>query len=386
MLNISRKFHAATSSTAAKYELPEAEIIPSGNSSNEKRKLSNAKSKYNTVAEYDNIPLPGFTLYKTDRKNWGSTDQTWLVIDPRGFLVRISSQNLEKILHVTGITEGLIQEKCVWARENSATTMMLVPVTSKIYDEAVGNTELIEGRIEMKDVQIGDTVLLQNKLSGVYMGCLSLYGPISDYSKDNTYKPQTFLRRQIIEVEPGKFHYQTDLKILTVTKKAEAPWTKDEAAKYLNEQIANGAFFTNSTHMTGRYSSTHGRISFVSVNAVPKVTMKFEEITKPEAEVLFNEAKTTSDFGKLLMLRKNGTAYIVDFPYSSGSAAYASTNKTNFSVSQLVPTVLTATEKIQLKERRKSYWSPSTPVSNESLDNFEKFYKIVKCVKNDSYV
>ena len=84
--------------------------------------------------------MPGFTLYKTGRKNWGSADQTWLVIDPRGFLVRITNVNLEEILHVTGITEGLIQEKCVWARENSQTKMTLVPVTSPDYIEATKNT------------------------------------------------------------------------------------------------------------------------------------------------------------------------------------------------------------------------------------------------------
>ena len=68
---------------------------------------------------FDNIPLPGFTLSENNRKNWGSKDETWLIVDPRGFFARISNDNLNDILHVTGITEGLIQEKCVWAREDS---------------------------------------------------------------------------------------------------------------------------------------------------------------------------------------------------------------------------------------------------------------------------
>ena len=121
MLNIARNIYFGYDSAKGKYELPEAEVIPYGESANEKRKLENITKKYPTLIDHENIPLPGFTLHKTDRKNWGSIDQTWLVIDPRGFLVRISSQNLEKILHVTGITEGLIQEKCVWARENTET-------------------------------------------------------------------------------------------------------------------------------------------------------------------------------------------------------------------------------------------------------------------------
>src|ERR1035437_1127776 len=175
MLNIAKTLYAGWDpSSATKYELPEAEIIPLGESKNEMKKLDTITKRYPTLYEHDNIPLPGFTLYKSDRKNWGSIDQTWLVIDPRGFLVRISSKNLDNILHVTGITEGLIQQKCVWARENTETKMALVPVTSGAYYDAALNTKLIEDKVDMKDVQIGDTVLLQNKLTGIYRGVASL--------------------------------------------------------------------------------------------------------------------------------------------------------------------------------------------------------------------
>src|SRR5690606_39188374 len=108
MINIAKQIYAGWG-TGTKYDLPEAEVIPHGTSSNEKKKLEKFTKSHAVIKEHDNVPLPGFTLYKVDRKNWGSQDQTWLIIDPRGFLVRISNDNLEDILYVTGITEGLIQ-------------------------------------------------------------------------------------------------------------------------------------------------------------------------------------------------------------------------------------------------------------------------------------
>lgn len=383
MLNITKKIYAAWSNTQKKYELPEAEIIPSGTSGNEKRKLSNARSRATDVVEYDNVPLPGFTLCKTDRKNWGSIDQTWLVIDPRGFLVRITSENLEKILHVTGITEGLIQEKCIWARENSATSVTLVPVTSEIYAEAVKNTELLESKISIKEVQIGDTVLLQNKLQGTYLGCLSLYGPVGDYSKDNKYKPFTYVRRQIIEVLPGKFHYQSDIKILSVTKKTQSPMTKEQAVEYINKKISSGAYFTNSTNMSGHYYSTYGMITYASAHAVPKPILKYEEISRAEAEILFDRAEAIPDFGMLVLEKPTGTKYLVDFPFS-GSKQRA--KKDSFDVCELLKGKPLSSEMLELNNKRQSYWNRSGPAFTEKFDNFTKFYKIVKCVKNETYI
>ena len=44
------------------------------------------------------------------------------------------------------------------------------------------------------------------------------------------------------------------------------------------------------------------------------------------------------------------------------------------------------TERIFLKERRKSYWSNRADPGIHKLDNFKKFYKIVKHVKTITYI
>ena len=384
MLNIARNIYAAWDPKTQHNQLPEAEVVPIGNSANEKRKIANVTSRHPTLVEYENVPLPGFTLHKANRQRWGSKDQTWLVIDPRGFLVRISNENLENILHVTGITEGLIQEKCVWAREDSQTTMTLVPVSSPTYVEAKQGTELIEGKIGLRDVKIGDKVILQNGLTGTYMGVLSMYGPI--YANRGTeFRPQVFLRRQIIEVEPHKYHYQIDLKILKVVEKTENPSTREESAKKMNEEIAAGtAYFTTSTDMTVRpHFVGHGKIDFVSVNAVPKVTMTFEEIAQYEATALFHDAQSDLDIGKLLVVGAGKVQpQIIDFPYSTMRSG--SFSVTNFEIAPAT-TDLKPAEMFIVKDSKRTTYR-NGPGKTYRLDEFSKFYKIVKNVKNETYV
>ncbi len=383
MLNIARNIYACWDQARAKSdELSEAEIIPIGESTNEKRKIDNAVKKFSSIFEHENIPLPGFTLFASNRKKWGSLDQTWLVIDPRGFLVRITNENLESILHVTGITEGLIQEKCVWARDDTQTKMSLVPVSSPIYIDALRNTELIEGKVDMKEVQIGDTVLLQNTLSGKYMGVLSLYGPLNNYSVQEEYKAQVYLRREVIEVSPGKYHYQTDLKILKILQKAATPSTREESVLSMNAEIKKGtSFFSSNMNMSGTYFGTHGLIKHVSISALPKLRLTFEEVDKIEATKIFYEAQTLSDFSMLMIENAQGK-FMIDFP-----ANFSPTPCTiqSFTVMQLANIVEPA-EKLILKDSRRSYYGNNKSLPKYALDNFTKFYKIVKHVKDDTYI
>jgi hypothetical protein len=387
MINISRYvFLGYNSASNAKFELIEAEVIPDGNSVNEKRKLDLAVKRYDSMKRQENIPLPGFTLFKTNRKNWGSVDQTWLIIDPRGFLVRISNKNLEDILHVSGITEGLIQEKCVWVRDDTSTKMILLPISSPTYATATKNTELIEGKVNIKDVQIGDTVILQNELQGIYMGMISLYGTPVSYSAKDEYRIQTFFRRGVIEVSPGIYHYQTDLKILKVIKPAEQLLTKEEAVAIMNKSIDSGnAFFTSGTDTSSKYFTPHELIKYASVHKVEKVPMTFEEIDFNEAKTLFDQAEAMRDFGVLVLENSQGK-YLVDFYSHIFSVKKFTSN--SFEICEL-RNEIHKTEKLLLKEEANSssiFRSRNRLLDQYSLKDFDKYYKIVKHIKNEQYI
>ncbi len=387
MLNIAKQIYSGWNTTGFKHDLPEAEVIPFGTSSNEKKRLETITKRYPVLKEHDNIPLPGFTLYKTERKNYGSADPTWLVIDPRGYLVRITNDNLEDILHVTGITEGLIQQKCVWAREDSQTKMVLVPTSSPLYIEATDNTELMEARVDMKDVQIGDEVLLQNKITGTFMGVLSLYSTIDPYG--TTHKPQVFLRRQIVRSAPGKYHYQADLKILKVTNKTDTPISREDSAVILNKEISDGvAYFSNSTYMPASgYYSSRGMIKHVSVAAVPKLGLTFEEIPKAAAIELFNLAAGFADTGIMALEDATGQKYLIEFPYSFSSGKAVDIHAFEaYKIKDISPGDEIITAVVVDSKMRYGYSMATKTKEVHDLDNFAKFYKIVKHVKKESYV
>ncbi len=385
MLNIAKTIYAGWNTGNKKYELSEAEIIPLGDSQNEKKKLDALAKKYPTVCEHENIPLPGFTLYKSDKKSWGSTETSWLVIDPRGFLVRISSQNLENILHVTGITEGLIQEKCVWARENSETAMCLIPVSSANFTEVIENTELIESKVDINDVQIGDTVFLQNKMTGKYMGVASLYGITTNHPSELDYKSRLHLRKQIIETEPGIYYFQTDLKILKILNKTTSVITREESVATMNKWIENStSHFSNNPFMPPS-AAYDVKIRLASVHAVSKINITFEEITKAEAEHIFVSSSQRDDSGMLMLEDAKKDKFIIDLPYRFNGFIPATRDK--FKTVQILEPDTAKCHKFVLTEKRKSIWNNKPGVSSTaSLDNFTKFYKIVKHVKGATYI
>ena len=373
MLNISKQICAGWDNTVVFAELPEVEIIPLGNSAQEKKKLEKFTEKHAWTQDYDNVPLPGFTLHDTNKKYY-SAESHWLVIDPRGFLVKISQSNMVDILKITGITEGLIQERCVWARENSSTAMILVPVSSATYTDAVGNTELIETKVDIKDVNIGDTVLLQNKLTGTYLGVMSLYCSMQN-SYSTHFKVQSMLRRQVIEITPGKFHYQTDAKILKVLTPATKILTKEEAVSHVNNTIRvnSNTYFTPTNRMSSNYYGSSGTVKLASLHAAPKVSINMIEIDYATATTMLNTARFTTDPGCIVVESVPGKKFIIDFPWITV------TSKANEFRVQEITSV-----------NADNFVLVDVPVYNRNtlftLDNFTKYYKIVKSVKADTYI
>ena len=385
MLNISKQIYVGWDSTSVISTLHEAEIIPLGNSTTEKNKLEKFVMKHNNLQEYDNIPLPGFTLHDVSRKSWGSTDSSWLVIDPRGFMIRITQRNLSEILRVTGITEGLIQQRCVWAREDSQSALSLIPTSSTDYAEAVDNTELIEAKVSMDDVNIGDTVLLQNKMKGTYLGVHSLYCTMDNASTKSKFKAQTMLRKQIIEITPGKFHFQTDAKILKVLKKTQVQWTRDEACKYLNDtiKVTPNAYFTAYARMGATYYGSNGRVNFVSTHAAIKVPISLVEITLQEAQVLLARCMARTDTGAMVVESANGKQFTVDFPWWGSSSCKIPPDE--FYIDEI--TKVEADHFVFAPGRTYYHGGVgSTAKPSFKLDIFAKYYKIVKSVKNDTYI
>lgn len=376
MLNIAKTIYIAYN-TPSVDNLPEVEVIPFGNTPGEKNKLSKLTKKYANVAEYENIPLPGFTL--SDIKHQSQYETKWNVIDPRGFLVTITSRNLSNILSVTGITEGLIQQRCVWIRDDAQSKMTLMPITSEDYETIVNNTKLIEEKVNSKDVQIGDDVLLQNGLTGKYMGVLSLYGDISEYSIHKSVP--AYLRRMIVEISTGTYHYQTDVKILNVIKKTENPMTRDESAAYINDTISNmPTYFTTSNIVPSILNIPqyyYRPIKHVSTYAVAKPKISLSEMTLGEASDTIKGMLSRKVNG-CITLEYAGYNYILNFntwSYNNLSADIDSEPLNVIRIGELID-----------NEYFDGVFDTSYRYVSIKLSEASKIYKVTKHVKNYSYI
>lgn len=384
MINIAKEIYTGWSVTRVG-DLPGAEVLPVGDSDAEKKKAATFKQNHTVVKLIPNVPLPGFTLYKPDRKNYGSV-VTWLIIDPRGFLVRITSENLASILAVTGITEGLIQEECVWARNNNSSDMILVPTSSPKYHTAVSNTVLIDAKVDIKDVNIGDSVNLQNGISGIYRGVVSLYGKLHNTVRLDQ-KPISAKRVHIVEFAPAKFHFSTKLEVLNASApvvKAIKTASRADSVEYINGCInKSAAYFTPSDDTSSTYYSVQYNFSIASLSATD-VVMTFEEVQDMNNTTITNTKP--DDYGRVILKHKNGGLYLINptFNYAS-NLSYS--HSSNIHVMLVEPFDITKPQtKLTLSKKRPLIWHSAIPTEmHMRLSDFESIFKIKKHVKDDIY-
>src|SRR5690606_15734744 len=153
MINLSEEIFVAYDSIPNGKNAPNSTIVPFSNKSSEKQKIQRLDSKPKKEI-FKNRPLPGFAIGKNTYASWSTKEVLWQIVDPRGFSISIDSGNLNKIIQNTAISEGVITEKCVWARHGL--NVILLPINAPEYKEALENTEILSERIYVKDLKPGD--------------------------------------------------------------------------------------------------------------------------------------------------------------------------------------------------------------------------------------
>lgn len=119
---------------------------------------------------YPNTPQQGFHFGKTVKHgySWNHGDVKWRVHDPRGFMLELTAGNVAHLMAVGSIVQNQIQGTCVWARMGAEN--VLLPVDSDVYRQAVANVERAAKSVSLRDVNQGDSIVLQNGRSGIYLG------------------------------------------------------------------------------------------------------------------------------------------------------------------------------------------------------------------------
>lgn len=115
----------------------------------------------------DNELLSGFSISKEVQRD-STSNVVWRILDPRGFELEISSGNMANLIQLTTIENGEILTRCIWAREGA--NNILLSENDEFYKEARSNTGRMNKKVSMKDVEIGNEVLMHSGTKAIYMG------------------------------------------------------------------------------------------------------------------------------------------------------------------------------------------------------------------------
>ncbi len=133
----------------------------------------------------DNVLMTGFKVAHSVSR-YSTSNVVWRILDPRGFELEISSPNMSDLIGIANIEKGEIQERCIWARQGA--NNVLLTEEDPEYRQAVENSERVIKKISLRDVKIGNTVVLLNGTVGQYLGCFHLVSMTDDgyYSNDDS--------------------------------------------------------------------------------------------------------------------------------------------------------------------------------------------------------
>ncbi len=211
----------------------------------------------------DNVLLQGFKISReVKRYGWGGGNVVWRIEDPRGFELEIQSGNMAQILAHTTMIKGEIQCKCIWGWTTGK--VVLLPEDSEPYKNAVTNTQLKQAAtISLKDVNIGDRVVLKNGQKGTYLGSLHYLS----FSFTRAIDGYEFLpsKRKTKFIKEGKnIHAIASPKVAKITQRTSKPMTEQEGADIIN------------TCLTGHQERIYGTGGVVCTSPKPIKSYHFD--------------------------------------------------------------------------------------------------------------
>lgn len=191
-----------------------------------KGKLAKEKS-FNTwidhniaLKEYTNSPLEGFKLHsltQRSRELFGSGRHVWRVEDPRGFILEISSENLQAIIETSSLKESVICSPCVWAW--SGQYLSLIPINSDLYKDTISNKERHQKKVSKKDVKIGNILILKDGSEVIYYGRWWILE--KDHHADVIVKPVEIIQYYREYDKKWYFTYKSKLEIAEIKDSKE---------------------------------------------------------------------------------------------------------------------------------------------------------------------
>lgn len=153
-------------------QAPLAFMVPDGNDKAAQKRKKTALDWGNTDIKpitTKNKLMNGFKILNSKRRYY-SNNVVFRILDPRGFELEINAENLERLISCSTIENGEILSACMWARKRTAN--YLISEDDELLQQAKENTVRLDNFVDISQVAIGDTVLLQSGVECVYLGRL----------------------------------------------------------------------------------------------------------------------------------------------------------------------------------------------------------------------
>lgn len=173
-------------------------------------------------AVVENGPIKGFYIGSSVAR-WSTSNKLFRVNDPRGFTVEVPTDNIATLLHHTTVTNGVVQEECVWGREGN--NHILLPVNSEPYLKTLGQMDTLANKlIPIKDLKVGDVVkFFEDKTEYYYAGKLrgtwNVRGRITNRRGYSYPYDQSTVYSDWVEVQDEKWVHVFLMNVVYSTKK-----------------------------------------------------------------------------------------------------------------------------------------------------------------------
>lgn len=139
-----------------------------------KNRIDTVKKWYGSkkMCNLDNSPLSGFTFVDVVSR-YRTKNKLMRVFDPRGFIVEVSINILLEIMQSATIKNGVIQEKCFWARKG--TENILIPENTPLHEQYLSETVYAKAaNISTKKLKVGGLYINKDGKKYFYLGKLVL--------------------------------------------------------------------------------------------------------------------------------------------------------------------------------------------------------------------
>ena len=219
--------------------------------------------------------LTGFKLADSVRRysSWGSGNVKWRITDPRGFELEISSPNLMQILNCSTIEQGEIQDACIWGREGADN--ILIPVSSQLYKNAVLDTKRQTMKVSLRDINPGNTVILQDGTRCIYLGA---WFPVNIDKSYYGHRHNSIMMRPEVSDKKRHFFLSENKKVVNVIASPKVAEMDDDSTLTTQECFD---FIMSAS----RSRSFSGPSSTYSMITVTKKSATFEFVERDETDL-----------------------------------------------------------------------------------------------------